>query len=125
MKEHGHRPERAPSHRRGLFAQAEQPGVSQAEGGDGGGGPQGGLVVAVPANAVLAVAVQVTQQGVEAAAVAARLLHLLPQAQQQRAPLGEGVSREREEEEGIGTAHRSRDACVRSTCVLAAIVEFA
>lgn len=57
-----------PSHRWRLLAEAEHPGVSQAEGGDGGFGAQGGLVVTVPADAVVAVPVQVAQQGVEVTA---------------------------------------------------------
>ena len=63
----------ATSHRWRLFAEREHSGVAQAEGGDGGFVTQGGLVVTVPADAVVAVPVQVTQQGVEGAS--ARLLY--------------------------------------------------
>lgn len=44
--------------------------MAQTEGGDGGLGAQRGLVVAVPADAVAPVPVQVAQQRVEAAAAA-------------------------------------------------------
>lgn len=73
------------SDRRRLLAEAEDPGVSQAERGDGGLRPQRGLVVAVPADAVVTIAVQVAQQRVEAAA--ARCRHRLAQADQQGVPL--------------------------------------
>lgn len=63
------------SHRRRLLAKAEHSGVTQTEGSDGGFGTQGGLIVTVPADAVMAVPIQVTQQGVESAS--ARLLHCL------------------------------------------------
>lgn len=61
------------SHRWRLLAESEHSGVAQTERGDGGLVTQGGLVVTVPADAVTAVPIQVTQQGVEAAS--ARLLH--------------------------------------------------
>lgn len=73
------------SDRRRLLAEAEYPGVPQAERGDGGLRPQRGLVVAVPADAVVTIAVQVAQQRVEAAA--ARCRHRLAQADQQGVPL--------------------------------------
>lgn len=73
------------SDRRRLLAEAEDPGVPQAERGDGRLRPQRGLVVTVPADAVVTIAVQVAQQRVEAAA--ARCRHRLAQADQQGVPL--------------------------------------
>lgn len=76
------------SHRCRLFAEAEHSRVTQTEGGDGGLVAQRGLVVTVPADAVVAVPIQVTEQRVEAAA--ARLLHGAAQRQQQGVPLRGG-----------------------------------
>lgn len=63
------------SHRWRLLAEAENSGVTQTERGDSGVFTQGGLVVAVPADAVMAVPIQVAQQGVEGASSV--LLHCL------------------------------------------------
>lgn len=80
-----HSESRDQSDRRRLLAEAEDPGVPQAERGDGGLRPQRGLVVAVPADAVMTIAVQVAQERVEAAATHCR--HLLAQADQHGVPL--------------------------------------
>lgn len=50
------------SHRWRLLAEAEHSGVAQTEGGDCGLVTQRGLVVTVPADAVMAIPIQVTQQ---------------------------------------------------------------
>lgn len=73
------------SDRRRDLAEAEDSRVAQTQGGDGGPVAQRGLVVAVPADAVAAVSVQVAEQRVEAAAAALR--HGLTEAPQQRRPL--------------------------------------
>lgn len=91
QQQHGE--SRASPDRRRLLAEAEDPGVPQAERGDGGLRPQRGLVVAVPADAVVTVAVQVAQQRVEAAA--ARRRHRLAQADQQGVPLRQEMARKK------------------------------
>ena len=63
------------THRWRLLAEAEHSGVAQTDGGNGGFGAQGGFVVTVPADAVMAVTIKVTQQWVEAAS--AHLLQCL------------------------------------------------
>lgn len=63
-----------------LLAKAEHSGVTQTDGGNDGLRTQGGFIVTVPSDAVMAIAIQVTQQGVEAAA--ARLLHCQAKGEQ-------------------------------------------
>lgn len=48
------------SHQWRLLAKAEHSGVAQTEGGDSGLFTQRGLIITVPANAVMAIAIQVT-----------------------------------------------------------------